>query len=451
MTIGSFLEKKKISEFITQHNMLTKGDGVVLGLSGGPDSVCLFFVMLELAEKYDLKIFAVHINHCIRGKEADADQSFVEKLCEKYNIPLVSDKIDIPARVQITGRSVEEEARIARYEAFETCANTLEEEGINRVRIAVAHNADDNAETVIFHMARGCGLDGVCGIAPVRGRIIRPLLETSKAEIVSFLETNDLEYCIDKTNASVEYDRNRIRHNVIPELTQINEQALRHITNMSEILQEVADYLRLEAEGLLVMAKEEDGAIRRKTILTAPKVLQGQAIKLYLSRFMPDEKDVSQVHIDAVLSLLGEDGEKYVDLPHGKRLVLSYEKMFVIDQEKKEDSPKGHFETRKFAYTKELTYPQNTYTKWFDCDKIAGDIVIRTRQEGDYLIINSDGGSKSISDYFVNAKVPRSQRDQIPLVCDGHHVLWVVGYRISEYYKITQETTNVVEIRYVED
>ena len=175
MTIGLFLKKKKIKEYIEKYNMLNKGDGVVLGLSGGPDSVCLFFVLLALKEEYNLTISAVHINHMIRGKDADEDQEYVEALCKEFNVPLHALRIDIPALAKASGRSIEEEARIARYDAFEEVAAAFEEQGIP-AKIAVAHNADDNAETVLFHMARGTGLDGVCGIAPKRDRIIRPLL-----------------------------------------------------------------------------------------------------------------------------------------------------------------------------------------------------------------------------------------------------------------------------------
>ena len=189
MTIGLFLKKKKIREYIEKYNMLNKGDGVVLGLSGGPDSVCLFFVLLALKEEYNLSISAVHINHMIRGKDADEDQEYVGTLCREFDIPLDALRIDIPALAKGSGRSIEEEARIARYEAFEKAASAFEEKGLN-AKIAVAHNADDNAETVLFHMARGTGLDGMCGIAPKRDKIIRPLLAVPKQDILELLNEN---------------------------------------------------------------------------------------------------------------------------------------------------------------------------------------------------------------------------------------------------------------------
>ena len=444
----SFLEKKKIKEYINRYNMLQRGDGVVIGLSGGPDSVCLFFVLLALKSEYNLTLRAVHINHMIRGKDADEDQEYVRRLCDEFQIPLEVKRIDIPKLASASGRSIEEEARMARYEAFEEAANQLEEEGMSS-KIAVAHNADDNAETVLFHMARGAGLDGMCGIAPVRGIVIRPLMEVSKKDILDFLEENEVAYCVDSTNSQVDYDRNRIRHNIMSELTQINDKALEHISEMTARLSEIADYLSLEANGLLQMAKLNDNKLRKRTIATAPRVVASQALKEYLSRFMPQQKDVASYHIDSILDLLNEDGERQIQLPYNKTIVISYEEIYVIDKDAKKNIPV--FNYREFEYKEGMTYPSETYTKWFDCDRIGSNVVIRTREEGDYLCIDSDGNRKSIQDYFVDEKIPRHLRDEVPLVCDGSHVMWVVGHRVSEYYKISTNTTRVLEISYTEE
>ena len=448
MTIGLFLKKKKIREYIDKYNMIERGDGVVIGLSGGPDSVCLFFVLLALKSEYNLTLRAVHINHMIRGEDADEDEEYVRRLCSEFQVPLEVKRVDIPKLAAASGRSIEEEARLARYEAFEEAANLFEEEGRSS-KIAVAHNADDNAETVLFHMARGAGLDGMCGIAPVRGIVIRPLLEVSKKDILSFLGENEVAYCVDITNSQVDYDRNRIRHNIMPELTQINDKALEHISEMTARLSDIADYLSLEANGLLQMAKLEDNKLRKRTIATAPRVVASQALKEYLSRFMPQQKDVGAYHIDSILDLLNEDGERQIQLPYNKTIVISYEEIYVIDKDAKKNNPV--FNYREFEDKEGMAYPSENYTKWFDCDRIGSNVVIRTREEGDYLCIDSDGNRKSIQDYFVDEKIPRHLRDEVPLVCDGSHVMWVVGHRISEYYKISKNTTRVLEISYTEE
>ena len=444
----SFLEKKRIREYINKYNMINKGDSVILGLSGGPDSVCLFFVLLALKDEYEIEIQAIHVNHMIRGEDADEDEAYVRELCKANDVPLKVLKIDIPSMAKESGRSLEEEARFARYDAFEEAANEIEKAG-KRARIAIAHNADDNAETVLFHMARGAGLDGMCGIAPVRDRIIRPLLEVPKSEILDFLNANEIPYCIDATNSEVDYDRNRIRHNIIPELLQVNERALEHITDMTARLSEIADYISLEANGLLQIAKSSENRLRKRAIATAPHVIASQALKEYLSQFMPYQKDVSAIHVESILGLLNAEGERQIQLPYKKTLIISYEEIYVIDEDAQKAN--GTFNTREFAYEKGMKYPKEIYTKWFDCDRIRTNIVIRTRQEGDYLCIDSQGNRKSIQDYFVDEKIPRHLRDEVPLVCDGNHVMWVVGHRVSEYYKITDNTTRVLEISYTEE
>ena len=449
MTIGSFSEKKKINSFIEEYNMISKGDGVVIGLSGGPDSVCLFFVMESLKEKYDLTLRAVHVNHCIRGKAADRDEEFVGALCAEHEIPLTVVKVDVPLLAKESGRSLEEEARLVRYEAFETAANSLEKEKrLRAVQIAVAHNADDNAETVLFHMARGAGLEGMCGIQPKRGRIIRPLLMVSKAEILDWLRENEISFCNDDTNADVTYDRNRIRHMVIPELTEVNDGVVEHISNMTSTLRLATDYIGSQVRALLDSCSDDLGLDLKKLESEHPYLRQ-MVIKEYLSGFRPGNKDVAMSHILACEELIKAAGEKRVSLPHGKCALISYGWMTVVKEEKKEAKPyENCVKTRIFEANGVADYPRDTYTKWFDYDKIATNIVIRTRLEGDYLTINAAGQKKSLQNYLVNEKVPKHLRDEIPLVCDGNHVLWVVGHRISEYYKVTANTTHILEIIY---
>ena len=239
----------------------------------------------------------------------------------------------------------------------------------------------------------------------------------------------------------------------MPELAQINDRALEDISDMTTRLSEIADYISLEASGLLQMAKLDGDKLRKRAIATAPRVIASQAIKDYLSKYMPYQKDVAAVHVDSILDLLNEDGERQVQLPYKKTLIISYEEIYVIDKEQDDKSTSNNykFNTREFDYEQGMKYPTETYTKWFDCDRIGANIVIRTREEGDYLCIDSDGNRKSIQDYFVDEKIPRHLRDEVPLVCDGNHVMWVVGHRVSEYYKISKNTTRVLEISYTEE
>ena len=166
-------------------------------------------------------------------------------------------------------------------------------------------------------------------------------------------------------------------------------------------------------------------------------------------QFLAMQNEVSAVHVDKILELLNEDGERQVQLPYKKTLIISYEEMYVLEDT--EDKVEPVFNYREFDYEQGMNYPTDRYTKWFDCDKISGNVVIRNRAEGDYLTIDSAGNHKLLQDYFIDEKIPRHLRDGVPLVCDGSHVMWVVGYRISEHYKISKNTTRVLEISYTEE
>lgn len=459
------LEKTSdIFSYIEQNSMISKGDRVLLGLSGGPDSVCLLFVLLALKERLDFSLEAVHINHMIRGQEADEDQAFVEKLCNENQVTCHVERINVVELARKSGRSLEEEARIVRYEAFERYACD---------KIAVAHNANDNAETVLFHMARGCGLDGVCGIAPVRGKIVRPLLLLEKSEILEMLESADIPYRIDSTNSDVEYDRNRIRHNVMKELSAINSEATAHISQMAAKLSQVASYINNQAMSLIESAKDESGGLRVDVLNDSPELLKIEVIKLYCSWHMPEQKDVGQTHIDAVAKVLESTEEKRVNLPHSKVAVVSGGLLFIEDKDAaknqaiigqtidlKELESNGEASVKVAGFDVRLkllidctdvALSSKVYTKVFDYDRIKGSVVFRTKAPGDFLVVNSAGGTKTLSDYFVNEKIPRYQRDQVLVLADDSHIMWAVGYRISEYYKITSNTSRILEISIMEE
>ena len=427
-----FLENNRVLDYINKYNMFKAGNRVVVGLSGGPDSVCLLFVLWELREKLGISIKALHVHHGIRGAEADRDEAFCEKICSDKGIPFESIHVDAPAKAKSEGLSLEEAARILRYEALNN---------VPADKIAIAHNADDNAETVIFNMCRGCGIDGLKGIVPVRDNIVRPLLEIRKNAIVEFLDDAGIPYIYDSTNSNKEYSRNGIRADVIPGLQDVNEAAVNHILHMTEKIQIVADYFDHMVEKFLDDNLSPMG-LDINSILSQEPLMQNMIIKKYLSIYMPDEKDVSEKHIEQTLSICNDGPERYVDLPHKKRVTSAGGKLF-FDGIK---MPEYDVVIKDFERPKGVLIPTNSYTKWLDYDKIKGDVVIRTRQSSDYLVINSSGGRKSLKDYFIDQKIPKYIRDEIKLVCEGNHVLWVVGYRISEDVKVTDETSHILEL-----
>ena len=447
MIMRSFLEKNKILDFINEYEMIEKGDGIVVGLSGGPDSVCLLLLLKEIRDEYQLNIKAVHVHHGIRKYTADRDEDFCKALCESLKIDFSAYHIDAVSLAKDKSCPVEEAARLARYDIFREEADSLSEK-CKSVKIAIAHNSDDNLETVLLHMTRGCGLSGLCGISPVRDQIIRPLLRVRKSDITEYLQENHIAYCTDETNEDSAYSRNKIRNEISPLLNEVNSKTNEHVTSMCEGLAQINEFLISSATSVI-----KDGVVRIDDLIRLPQVLRQICIKEYLSSFMPEKKDVSKSHIDSVLEMVGASEERYIDLPFEYRAVINSKEIHVehkpdrvLDVVRLSKIECQQFDIADVDPDIYRNSSNSSYTKWVDCDKIIGNLCVRTRKDGDYMTIKN--GRKLLSDILKDAKIPRSERDSIPLVCDGSHVIWMVGYRISECVKITDDTKEVLKINY---
>ena len=305
---------KEVLEYIRTNRLIPEGSRVTAGFSGGADSVCLLSVLASLRRLLKFDLSAVHVNHMIRAAEAERDEAFCREFCEEKGIPFASVRVDVPAAVEKTGMSVEEAARELRYRALREKAG----DGI----IAVAHHADDQAETVLFHLIRGTGLKGLSGMAPERDGIIRPLLSHDKEEILRYLSENGLPFVTDSTNADNDYARNRLRNVVIPELKKINSGASVHIVAAGSLCREAEESLEKEAEEMLerVLIAEIPGKtaeLSRKELKSSPQILRRYVIIETLRRLGVPMKDWGEAHIgalsDAVLSVSG----CHADLPGG--------------------------------------------------------------------------------------------------------------------------------------
>ena len=470
----------KVRDYIREQGMITQGDAVIVALSGGADSVCLLTVLKQL----DFALRAVHVHHGIRGAEADRDEAFVQALCESLSVPLYVAHCQVPAYAAEHGLSEEEAGRILRYQILEEEAEKWEREFSDgsRVKLALAHHRDDNAETILHHLLRGSGLTGLAGIRPVQGRRVRPLLCVGRAEIREYLTAEHMDWCEDSTNQSADYTRNRIRSQVLPLLKEtVNEQAEEHILQAGQIIGQADEYLRQRAAEIWRVAvsgqqesrDSESGARRniadempeRVIIPLAVFAAQPEILKMYLIRHMLDQlkpgwKDITSRHFTAIAKLAGKPVGSRVDLPGGLMARTGYETLEiagkaeqkpVLDRETggwggntvPQTAPKLHMTV--FSRQKDQEIPKNQYTKWFDYDKIKGTLSVRTRRTGDYLILPS-GGSKTIARYMIDEKIPKEKREKILLLAEGSHVLWVVGFRISEYYKIEEHTENILQV-----
>ncbi len=454
--------EKKIRHYIEKFHLLPIGSGVVIGLSGGADSVALLEVLCSLQWERDLRLAAVHVHHGIR-ESAQKDVEFCRELCMEKKVDFFCEYIDVPRMAKAQGLSEEEAGRNARYRIFEEYRRKLQMDVI-----AVAHHQNDQAETILFQLFRGSGLRGMSGMQPKRGNIIRPLLGVSRKEIEEYLYDKQRTYVIDETNACDQYSRNKIRHHVLPVAEEISFGAAGHMSQTARQLGEVLDYMEHQAANFLDMQGEYvDGEWRLpvEALQQEHIALQKMIVTEALARSFKSRKDITEKHIDHVLQLFDKDGEKTIHLPNGGVVVKRYSQLIfkqILENNESDFSgfckikiepdhsyflENGMFLETKLLFENNLeNVPKNDCIKWFDYDKIITTLSLRTREPGDFLVIRDDGARKSLQDYLVNEKVPKSERDKQLLLADGSHVLWVIGKRISAHYKVTEDTKRILEV-----
>lgn len=313
----SFKLKQKVLDYINDNKMIRHGDSVVVGISGGADSVCLILLLNEIRKDIDFEIKAVHINHGIRGESACNDEDFSKTLCEKLSIPFTSYHVDVKAMAKDGGLTVEEAGRNARYACFAKEGNL----------IALAHHIDDQAETVLFNIVRGSGIKGVGGIEPVNERseftVIRPLLCITREEIIKYLDEKGESFCIDETNLENDYSRNLIRNEVMKELISIQPQSARHIADMAAELREAEDFIYAEAVSLYdeVSRREADNPlsilIETKELKDKQPIVVRYMIIYAIKQLVSTYKDITRTHIEDVYSLIFKGKGKMIMLPFG--------------------------------------------------------------------------------------------------------------------------------------
>ncbi len=469
----------KVMDYMEKYQMIKEGDTIIAGVSGGADSVCLLFVLLKLKEQFSLHLVVVHVNHGIR-KEAKEDAEYVKKICREHTLPFYLVEEDVRGYAVKKGISEEEAGRKIRYRAFEDVL--LKESVSGEGKIAVAHNSNDRAETMLFNLFRGTGLRGISGIKPVNGNIIRPLLCLQRKEIEEWLLKQGIVYCHDATNEKDIYTRNRIRHHILPFAEkEVCRGAVEHMNRTADYLQETAEFIKRKTEEAKQRCCEtcpvaDENEMAPEMIIRLPDFekedayLQGQLILACLEEISMGRRDITSTHIKNIFELMKKNGSKEITLPYGIVVFKEYNRIIFKAENGKKSSEKsekqreeyrlceegklwiaglGTVEFTVFPCEKTVNIPQKTYTKWFDYDKIKKHALFRKRKPGDYLTINSQMGKKSLQDYFVNEKISKSERDSVYVLADEAHIMWVPGHRISEYYKITENTKRILQVTVV--
>lgn len=468
----------RVAEFIRQYQMIAPGDVVLTGFSGGADSVLLLELLQELAKKGGFQVQAVHVHHNLRGEEADRDAAFAEAFCAEREIPFFLYSCPVEEVARKEHLSLEEAGRMERRRVFRECM-----EAHGGTRIALAHHRNDLAETMMHHLARGTSLAGLASLRPVRGNFIRPLLCLERTEIEKELERRKIAWCDDSTNGADDYTRNGIRHHVIPYLEQqVNERTVAHMAETSLDFLEAEEYFCDEAEKLFrnCCVRREDGLELQECLAKEAKILQRYVVRDCLEQLAGQRKDLGREHLESVLDLFEKQVGKRVCLPYGLEAVRGYDGIVLrsydgkrADGDRKEKNPYGieiagegvydwkEFQIRaSFPETESLESGQTgqwreanfkrisekKYTKCFNYAKIRDGLVLRTRRSGDFLTVRADGSRKKLKDYMIDAKIPREQRDSILLAADGQEIVWVVGYRISERYRVREDAEKIIQL-----
>lgn len=472
---------RKVYDHINAYNLIEKGDRILIGLSGGADSVCLMHILAVLCKDLDVELFAVHVNHGIRKYEADKDEAFVKDLCDNLKIPFYAYHYDVKSIASKEGLSEEEAGRKVRYEAF---LNASEKNKCNKV--AIAHNKNDNAETILFNLFRGSGINGLTGMDPILTMktdtgsitIIRPLLYITREEIERYLSEKKLCYQSDSTNFQNIYTRNKIRNMILDYAKkEINNKVIEHITNAAGHLNEVQDFIeKCIRKQYKAIVKEGEGYYEYNVnkLNQEEIIIQKGIIRKILGQLAGKLKDIEAKHVDEVLSLGKKQVGKKIHLPYGMIAIKKYDIVNIYKRSPAYEKDKCgnnsiepidikipgrtyleqydiYIETEIIENKKNKSFPKNSCMKWFDYDRIENTLKLRTRKDGDYLQINRQGGRKKLKDYFIDLKIPREERDQILLVAEVNHILWILGHgnRISEKYKINDQTKKILSMKLI--
>ncbi|MDA8213273.1 MAG: tRNA lysidine(34) synthetase TilS [Clostridia bacterium] len=459
---------EKIKQTVNKYHMISPGDRIIVAVSGGADSVALLYCLMDLASELGFQLYVVHVNHMLRGTEAEEDAGYVAELAEKHNLPCAIRRVDVGYLAKMMPTSKQDAARALRY-------GILEEEAANwgANKIALGHHADDQAETILLHLLRGTGLEGLVGMQPVRdGRYIRPLLEVTRQEIENYCSESNLKFRTDRSNLEPVYLRNRIRLELMPLLQrEYNPALVRGLSRLANLAREESNFLTQEAgkafEQVATVQNDERVVLDIAELSALPMALQRRVLIMAWKKVSGEHANLEFERVDEALDLAfhGLTGQG-LELPRRVYLEKSYGALIVrlnlghngVDQE--------------FAYLLpvpgKITVPElglavraelmpccpddsnrsgsDTFRVFLDADKITSPLVVRNRRAGDRFYPLGAPGHKKLKDFFIDAKIPREFRQKALLVCSGEKIVWVAGVRLAEPYRISSGTGKILAL-----
>lgn len=454
-----------VKRTIANHGMIAKGESVLVGLSGGADSVCLLHCLYKIKDELGIKVMAAHLNHKIRGAEANRDQDFACRFCRELGINFFSESADIPMLAETEGVSQETAGRLARYRFF---SQIRKKHKIDKV--ATAHNSNDQAETILMRIIRGTGIDGLAGIKYCRDDgVIRPLLDVERDRIEEYCEENRLDYCTDSTNCEESYTRNRVRSKLIPMLkNEFNPNVVKALVVLSNNMSEDGAFINGYADRLYKrincpLPSKKPVVLDIETLKMVDACIGTRLIKNAIRDADNGNCKPERVHIEAIFDLLEKETGAATVLPGGLSVSVKYGWLAFESQEDRKvnlipdnlsvevDSEGEYiFDNKKIIikYTdKKIKLKPNQLLLDYDkiCDK---KMVLRRRRNGDRFSVFKDGRTKKLKNFMIDEKIPSEQRDKIPLLCSENEILAVIGYRTAEPYKANPKTKKGLVITY---
>jgi tRNA(Ile)-lysidine synthase len=465
----------EVTATIKKYSMFYEKEKILVGLSGGPDSVCLLYMLNNIKDKFTLDLYAVYVDHNMRPEETPEEIEFCKRLCKRLNVSFLTKSIDVQAYAKQQGMNRQEAARELRYRIFQETAYE-----INAHKIALGHTADDQAETVLIRLLRGSGTTGLSGIPPVRKNIIRPLIEIERKEIERFLDERKVDFIVDSSNLKKEYLRNKIRLSLLPMLRGINPNIVETLSKTASIFRDEERYFEIIVTKTLMKLISRKTDARIELFLVPFEIMDKVIMRRVLRRAIEETRGlhgISFVHIEDIIELIknGKPGDRLY-LPKGIRAIKEYSILILTSEPPVKLSTytlaiPGEtilkeagilikalpVESRKSVYDPWGVTSQNSglwYTlAIFDADRLILPLVARPRKNGDFFYPSGFSKRKKLQDFFVDSKVPRDERDRTPIIVSGEDIIWVVGYRGDERFKVTEGTMNILrlEVRKIKD
>lgn len=455
---------QNVKATILKYGMLSLNDKIVVALSGGPDSVALLHILHSLSTDYSLTLYAAHLNHLLRGREAEEDAYFVRELAKKLKVEIRTEEADVKREAKEKGLSLQEAARRVRYDFLKRMARE-----VGASKVALGHQLDDQVETIFLRLIRGTGAEGFRGIPPKRElddkiTIIRPLIDISCQQIREYLKEKAVSFRTDSSNLCEDYLRNKVRLALLPLLCQLNPGFRERLIRTAKLWQADDEYLCAITEEKFcqaILKDEERIVLDLKGLKGLRTPILSRILREAVKKARGDLRGITFPHIQAILRLIREGpSQGKVDLPEGLVVEREYERLRIgirnqesgIRFKYKIEVPEtveireaGVKIQAKMAAGGEVEFASNI--AYFDLDKIKPPLIIRSRKEGDKFCPFGFAGTKKIKDLFIDLKIPARQRDRIPLLVDREGILWVVGYRRSNRAKVDSQIKRILEVK----